>query len=340
MINTNNFRFYIITLFLLSIVVIPFTGTRQIGSSLTQPGVNLENAVDSVKFTVLLDNYPNGTLNAPWGLSIFIETPNLTILFDTGPDPQDLRENIEELGIDISQIDLVVISHGHRDHFHGISYIAGQIPNIPVYFPENMNTFCKDMLTSLNATKIEIGETYSIADGITIIGGLYDPLNEQALAINVKGLGLIIFVGCSHPDVANIVQKAKNDLGVQPYAVFGGFHTFEDDIETISDLIDELMVKNLTKICPTHCSGDLIRNYLQSNYLSYYEEVKVGYSTTFVGTVFTTSSSISSSLLSSLTSTETTTTESASSPNFELPFVLFSLFSILMIRLRKNRDKW
>ncbi|MFX1512761.1 MAG: MBL fold metallo-hydrolase [Promethearchaeota archaeon] len=318
--------------------------TSSHASAITQPSVNYETAVDSVKFTILIDNYPNGTLNAPWGLSIFIETPELTILFDTGPDPDALRENAEILGISLSEIDFVIISHGHQDHLHGISHIAELNPNIMVYVPENMNTFCKNMLLSLNTTKVEIGPTYSISDGITIIGGLYAPINEQALAINVRGLGLIIFVGCSHPGVVNIVQKAEKDLEIRPYAIFGGFHTLEEDIDAISDLIDELLALNIKKICPSHCSGDLVRNYLQSNYFSHYVEVKVGYSTNLVGDVLPTSISTDSTLIStesSLISTESSLTsiESENSLSFEVPFILFSLSSILILRVRNKGDK-
>ncbi len=41
------------------------------------------NEIDYVEITVLIDNNPDGMLNAPWGLSMLIETNNLTILFDS-----------------------------------------------------------------------------------------------------------------------------------------------------------------------------------------------------------------------------------------------------------------
>jgi 7,8-dihydropterin-6-yl-methyl-4-(beta-D-ribofuranosyl)aminobenzene 5'-phosphate synthase len=282
-----------------------------------------DRGVDSVKFTVLIDNYPNGTLNAPWGLSILVETPNLTILFDTGPDLNALLENVEILGLNLDQIDLVVISHGHADHVEGLSYVAEQIPCITVFIPAAMSSAVKQRITGWNVTMEEIDSTYSISDDIAIIGGLYYPVNEQALAINVKNLGLIIFVGCSHPGVDNIVQRAIDDLGIQPYAVIGGFHMVEADIGAITTLMDELLAMNLTRICPTHCSGDAIRNYLQTNYPLYYEEIKVSYSTSFQGNGLTTSGL-------------TTSTERADSPGFELLFTIGGLISLLVITRKKK----
>ncbi len=292
--------------------------TEPIGNFLNPPKVDLESSVDSVKITVLIDNYPNGSLNAPWGLSILVELPDLTILFDTGPDPDALRENAETLGINLNQLDLVVISHGHSDHVQGFSYIAEQTPNITVFVPKYMSAYPKQLIIRLNVTMVEIDSTSLIRDDIVIIGGLYDPINEQALAINVNGLGFIIFVGCSHPGIFNIVQKAIDDLGIQPYAVIGGFHLIEEEIGAITDLVDEVLSMNLTKLCPTHCSGDLIRNYLHTNYPSHYYEINVGYSTIFHGTGLT------------------TLTESANPPSFGVFFVIGGLISLFIIMRKKN----
>lgn len=311
----------LITLLLNISICESVTQEEQIATSLNQPKFDLESTVDLVTMTVLIDNYPNGILNAPWGLSILIETPDLTILFDTGPDPDALQENAETLGLSLNQLDLVVISHGHRDHVHGFSYIAEQNPNITVYVPKYMSSYPKQLISSLNATMVEIDSTYLIRDDIAIIGGLFDPINEQALAINVNGLGLIIFAGCGHPGAGTIVQKAIDDLGIQPYAIIGGFHLIEEEIEAITVLVDELLVKNLTKICPTHCSGDLIRTYLRTNYPSHYEEINVGYSTTFHGIGLTTLS------------------ESANPQSFEFFFVIGGLITLLVMRRRKKCAK-
>lgn len=55
------------------------------------------------------------------GLSLYIETTTNKILFDLGPNHLFL-ENAKKLGVNIEDIDMVVISHGHKDHGGGIKY--------------------------------------------------------------------------------------------------------------------------------------------------------------------------------------------------------------------------
>ena len=125
------------------------------------------------------------------------------MLFDADPDPTVLKENAEKLGLDLSKIDLIVISHEPGDHIRGLKYIAeimGDKP-IKVYVPKHMTSSAKKWIRELGFNVIEIERTIVIAKGVAVIGELYGPPYEQALAVNVKGRGLVIFVGCSHPGV-------------------------------------------------------------------------------------------------------------------------------------------
>jgi 7,8-dihydropterin-6-yl-methyl-4-(beta-D-ribofuranosyl)aminobenzene 5'-phosphate synthase len=65
------------------------------------------------------------TLHNQWGLSLLMEssrgTENRTVLLDFGYTPEALLNNIELLGIDVKRIDALVVSHGHYDHFGGLS---------------------------------------------------------------------------------------------------------------------------------------------------------------------------------------------------------------------------
>ncbi len=73
-----------------------------------------------MKITTLIENlvYKRG-LFSEHGLSIYIETSNKKILFDTGQSGLFL-ENAKTLGISIDEIDAVVLSHGHYDHTGGL----------------------------------------------------------------------------------------------------------------------------------------------------------------------------------------------------------------------------
>ena len=58
-------------------------------------------------------------LIAEHGLSIYIETEDRKIIFDTGQSGLFLQ-NSEKLGVNIENIDSLVLSHGHYDHTGGL----------------------------------------------------------------------------------------------------------------------------------------------------------------------------------------------------------------------------
>lgn len=77
----------------------------------------------NLKITTLIENNPSPTdsrLVCEHGLSLYIEIPNTTILFDTGQSGEFIQ-NAASLGKDLSSIDYMLISHGHYDHGGGVS---------------------------------------------------------------------------------------------------------------------------------------------------------------------------------------------------------------------------
>ena len=311
-------RSYILFLFLISSFVILLVSPASSDQSYT-----LESTINSVEFvriTVVIDNNANGSLKAPWGVSMLVETPYNKILFDTGPNKYDLEANAQSLGVSIDDIDFIVISHEHGDHVDGLGYYDNRTnsqinPNLEVYIPSGMSYGTKTTIEFLGLVLNEINSTTILGNGLSIIGQLYGPPYEHALAVNVTGVGLVILVGCSHPGVTNIVKKAVEDLNTTPYAVLGGFHESMSSEQEIITLIESLQNLSLSQIYPFHCSGDLIRSYLQSNHPEMYREVCVG------STIFFSEDTIS------LSTTETT--------DFFFPLIWLSAFIILLARKGK-----
>jgi 7,8-dihydropterin-6-yl-methyl-4-(beta-D-ribofuranosyl)aminobenzene 5'-phosphate synthase len=55
-----------------------------------------------------------------WGFATLIEADGHSVLFDTGARPDTVLKNAEELGIDLSTVETVVLSHNHWDHTGGL----------------------------------------------------------------------------------------------------------------------------------------------------------------------------------------------------------------------------
>ena len=87
------------------------------------PVASGEPPVRSVHITILstmLAGNPMFKGIGEWGFAALIEADGRRILFDTGLRPQTVLHNARELGIDLSDITDVVLSHNHLDHVGGL----------------------------------------------------------------------------------------------------------------------------------------------------------------------------------------------------------------------------
>jgi len=76
-----------------------------------------------ITVTTLVENTSGARLlYGEWGQSLLVEVDGLKILFDTGPS-RHIIENAEKLGIELSTIDKIVLSHGHYDHTGGLKHV-------------------------------------------------------------------------------------------------------------------------------------------------------------------------------------------------------------------------
>lgn len=86
-----------------------------------------------MKIVTLLENTAcREGLRAAHGLSLYIETPRHKLLFDMGPN-EDFLANAGALGVDLTAVDLAVLSHGHYDHGRGLAAFCRCNDHAPVY---------------------------------------------------------------------------------------------------------------------------------------------------------------------------------------------------------------
>jgi 7,8-dihydropterin-6-yl-methyl-4-(beta-D-ribofuranosyl)aminobenzene 5'-phosphate synthase len=75
--------------------------------------------VHSLKITILSTMLANEGLGE-WGFSALVEADGKKILFDTGERPNTVLENANELQLDLSGAEIVILSHFHHDHTTGL----------------------------------------------------------------------------------------------------------------------------------------------------------------------------------------------------------------------------
>jgi len=187
-----------------------------------------------MKITILYDNtvfLP--CLESDWGFSCLVEIHNRSILFDTGSNGSILLKNMEKLGIDPLSIDDVFISHPHFDHIGGLSAFLNENNKVKIHVPISLRGI-------RNAKEIiYVDEPVELYENIFSTGKLNH--NEQSMAVKTEK-GLVLLVGCSHPEMKNIL-KAASQFG-KVYTIIGGLHGF-NEYELLQDI---------DLICPTHCT--------------------------------------------------------------------------------------
>lgn len=244
------------------------------------------------KVTILYDAFgESNELTKDWGFSALVEHNGKRILFDAGNDATIFEHNVKALGVDLTTLDCVVVSHRHTDHTSGLKYVLKINPNVTVYVPADFangfggapipKTFLRPdeslppKMRYFGGTEPErftFGKTYDtgnfvlvnatteVSPGIFLVrtvsqkkGTLEMP--ELTLAIK-RANGLLLVDGCSHAGIEAILQSA-NSIDPRTEIVFGGLHLVTSSLEEIDTLTQELKAKwKVQKIAPGHCTGE------------------------------------------------------------------------------------
>lgn len=248
-----------------------------------------------VQVTILVDNQAGEGLVSEHGLSMWIETEDKRILFDTGQGTA-LEHNVRVLGIDLGTADFLVLSHGHYDHTGGIPRVLQQARNSSVYchpgvvqarysirdgmpMPVHMPHASVAALSGFPSGQIHwLQQPHMLSERIGITGPipretsfedtggpfyldregkLADPIEDDlALWIRTDD-GLIVCVGCSHAGVVNTVHHIRRlSQGVRVRAIIGGFHLVNASTERLEQTIASLRLLDPDIVVPGHCTGE------------------------------------------------------------------------------------
>lgn len=248
-----------------------------------------------MKITALLENTTTrDDMETEHGLSLYIETKNHNILFDMG-QTELFSQNAETLGIDLTDVDIAIVSHGHYDHGGGLKRFLEINEKAPVYvnrhaFEPHYNgtekyiglamtlkdndrlIFTDDItvideglkLYSCNGDKrsYDLGSfgLYTLKDGSFVLD---DFCHEQYLLIEEDGKRVLIS-GCSHKGIMNITQWFCPDV------LIGGFHFSKLPLDEKLEEYARILNKSGTKFYTCHCTGEkqyaFMKQYMEKLY--------------------------------------------------------------------------
>jgi phosphoribosyl 1,2-cyclic phosphodiesterase len=98
------------------------------------------------------------------GNALYLGTKEAKILIDAGLSGKQMRERLHEIGVQLEEIDAILITHEHSDHIEGLRILSGKM-GIPVF--ANMET-AKGIYQSLQLLPtfkiFSTGEPFSFRD--------------------------------------------------------------------------------------------------------------------------------------------------------------------------------
>lgn len=243
------------------------------------------------RITVLYDAFGMApALRKDWGYAALVEVGGKRILFDTGNNGETLAANAKALGIDLTRLDMVVMSHRHGDHMGGLAYLLSVNPKVPIYAPkEGFGVYGGDLPGGFyrknealaprqryydgkppevmrfgaawpGADFRLVDKTVEVAPGLHLISLVSDKpgtleLRELSLAVATPE-GLALVVGCSHPGIDRIVEAATK-IDPRVHLIAGGLHLVVSKDEDIGKIIGTLQgTYKVGFIAPGHCTGE------------------------------------------------------------------------------------
>ena len=234
------------------------------------------NKHDPLQMTIVYDNETLGeNFKADWGFSCFIKGLEKSILFDTGTDGKILLSNMDQLGIQPEAVDLVVLSHEHKDHTGGLEALLDKNPGLEAWIPDHFSPNFMAMVRGHGASVKEVTDFQEICPGAYTTGVVEGWIKEQSLILE-SDKGLVVITGCAHPRIVRIISAVKKLVNKKIHMVFGGFHLAAFDEYEIKEIIEQFRTFGVERAGPCHCTGDDARRLFAEEYKDNYIEIGVG----------------------------------------------------------------
>jgi 7,8-dihydropterin-6-yl-methyl-4-(beta-D-ribofuranosyl)aminobenzene 5'-phosphate synthase len=264
----------------------------------SQPAAKRTNqlkVLPHVTITILVDNLvADGRTLGEWGLAMIVDTGQRRVLFDTGGG-RVLADNARALHVELSNVDAIVISHGHDDHTGGLQKALDATGKTDVYVhpaafrttywregsrsvPQTMPV-SREQLTLRARRLVETAGPTLVTDGIMVTGAIPRVTDFEDTGITSEAFldeamktpdtvpddqalffrtpdGVVILLGCGHAGVVNTIRYVSDLLGESRiFAVVGGTHLLRATPRRMHETEKAFEQFGLQKIMLSHCTG-------------------------------------------------------------------------------------
>lgn len=234
-------------------------------------------------------------LYAEHGLSLYLETRQHKVLFDTGASGR-FADNAGKLGISLAEVDTLILSHGHYDHTGGILRFLEENDRAQVYLSaydfapyyhvsdtERRFIGIRDLSPDHPRLTLLQGDL-TIDDELTLFTGVtgrkcfpetnfqlkydngrelvQDDFRHELYLAVTEGAHRLLLSGCSHNGILNILERYQTLFQREPDVVIGGFHTagkgdFRPEHAAQVDALAQALRPWHTVFYTCHCTGQI-----------------------------------------------------------------------------------
>jgi 7,8-dihydropterin-6-yl-methyl-4-(beta-D-ribofuranosyl)aminobenzene 5'-phosphate synthase len=250
---------------------------------------------ETLAVTTLIENSVHARgLRAEHGLAFHVQAGERCLLFDTGQSDL-LLTNATVLGLDLSRVEAIVLSHGHYDHTGGLAEVRSIAPNArlllhPAAVEPKFSANADGPARAVGLTDAALQAVREAGAAVTwtrqpteVLPGVFatgeipretafedtggrfyldaagtqpDPLvDDQALFCDTAE-GLVVIFGCAHAGVVNTLRHIRRLTDNRPiHTLIGGLHLLVASAGRMDATIAALREFDIARLLPVHCTG-------------------------------------------------------------------------------------